>query len=164
MAEPNRGWMGGIKSVLTQVPLTSPDSNIAQHPRATLHATESRIVSARQQATMLHMQMQQTERRFQTTLADIKDAFLKQSAEIEAHYHQQVDSVQAQFKAAMDDVRAKYREAHDHLRREQKAFEEQAKHIDFKGKFIDHLPDPEKPDDPANSHGSDASGPVGPRS
>lgn len=143
-AEQRSGWMGGIKSVLTNVPLTAPDSNVAVHPQARLDARVARLEQARQQATQLHMQMQQTEMRFQTTVVDMKQAFLDQTKEIEDHYHRQLDSVQTQYKTSMDDIETRYRDAWFVLRREQQAFKEQAKHIDFKGEFIDHLPEPKE--------------------
>lgn len=141
MAEPQRSsW----RSILTQVPLTSPDSNVSVHPQAKLDARVARLEHARQKTNQLHMQMQQTEMRFQTTLADMKSAFETQTKEIEDHYHRQLDSVQSQYKASMEDVATKYRDAYHVLRREQQAFAEQAKHIDCAVQFVDHFPAPKE--------------------
>lgn len=137
---------------------------MAQHPRATLDARASRVQSARQQANVFHLQMQQTEMRFQQTLSDIKGAYETQTKELEDHYHKQVDSVQAQYKAAMDEIRSKYRDAYDQLRREQSAFVDQAKHIDFKGEFIDHFPAPESTHDHHDGRRCDEVSQDGPRS
>lgn len=145
-----RGW----RSILTAVPLTAPDSNISVHPQARLDARVARLENARQKANQLHMQMQHTEMKFQSTLAEMKAAFAAQTKEIEEHYHRQLDSVQSQYKAAMEDVSTQYRDAYYVLRREQQEFAEQAKHIDFKGEFIDHLPSPDgetKLDNPRNT-------------
>ena len=139
-AEQRSGW----RTILSAVPMTAPDSNVAVHPQAKLDARVARLEQARQQANQLHMQMQQTEMRFQTTLADMKKAFEDQTQEIEDHYHWQLDSVQTQYKTSMTDIETRYRDAYFVLRREQQAFAEQAKHIDFKGEFVDHFPAPKE--------------------
>lgn len=145
MAEPSRGWKWG--SVLPGIPLTQPGDTIVTHPSATLDAQASRLTTARHNANRLHLEMQAEEMRFQATMTAIEAGYKEESQKVEDHYHAQIDHVQQQLSEKMTKLSAQYRSAYTALRREQKAFAEQVKHVDFKGEFIDHFPEPsERPE------------------
>jgi len=125
--EQARGW----RSILTAVPLTAPDSNIATHPRATLDAQAARLLAARQEVMKLDMEIQSTDNKYAATRADI-----------DKYYREQIAGVEAQYVELISKLQDEYASAHDALTREQKQMTEMLKQVDCKAEFISNFPPP----------------------
>lgn len=111
------------------IPNTGP--NIHPHPNATLDAQAARLTSAYNAVLNLDLGIKRTDSEFQKTLSDI-----------ERHYTEQVDGIEKQYNKRSGELWQQYAVAHEALLREQKAFQEMAKTVHFKGEFVNHFPEP----------------------